>query len=514
MRPSPDSDDDDGNDKQSAPDDLLSAAYLSASAAAAAESAAGARFNLYAASTQPIAHATRDTPITTNITSTSTSHSHSPAHSTLPSLTVTLPTTTTITTARHYATVNTTLYPPSHSDYTTFNPHYNTPDHYQLLTRLGRGKYSEVFLALHTPPHTTSTTTATPRKVVIKVLKPVRKMKIKREIHVLKEMSGCNGCVQLLDVVRDPVSKYVSLVFEYVESMEWKHRFQSLSEMECSYILYQLLTILQYTHSHGIIHRDIKPHNLLINPHNFTAKLIDWGLADYYQPTTPYNVRVASRYFKAPELLLDYSYYDYGVDMWSVGCIMAGILFGRHPFFHGRDNVDQLCRIVTVTGTDELYRYTTKYAISIPDDIQHKLNSNSRSLQASHRGWEALAAGSGSGSGGGGRGLRSGVALDLLSRLLLIDHQQRATVDEALAHLYFAHLHGKPLPSLTTSSVVPEDADDMLDVDEEEEEVLREIGEEDEDESLSALSESEVCSNDVSAAAGVASQAFSSSVSR
>jgi serine/threonine protein kinase len=70
--------------------------------------------------------------------------------------------------------------------------------------------------------------------------------------------------------------------------------------------------------------------------------LIDFGLADFYLPNKSYNVRVASRHYKAPELLLGFEYYDYGIDMWGVGCILAGLLFRREPFFRGRDNTDQL----------------------------------------------------------------------------------------------------------------------------------------------------------------------------
>ncbi|CAN0405686.1 unnamed protein product, partial [Discosporangium mesarthrocarpum] len=72
-------------------------------------------------------------------------------------------------------------------------------------------------------------------------------------------------------------------------------------------------------------------------------------------------VRVGSRYFKAPELLVGYSLYDYAVDMFSVGCILAGFLFNREPFFRGRNNEDQLLRIALVLGTDGLFEYLRKY---------------------------------------------------------------------------------------------------------------------------------------------------------
>ena len=63
--------------------------------------------------------------------------------------------------------------------------------------------------------------------------------------------------------------------------------------------------------------------------------LIDLGLADFYLPNTRYNVRVASRHYKSPELLIGYEYYDYAIDMWGVGCILAGLLLRREPFFRG-----------------------------------------------------------------------------------------------------------------------------------------------------------------------------------
>jgi serine/threonine protein kinase len=97
------------------------------------------------------------------------------------------------------------------------------------------------------------------------------------------------------------------------------------------------------------MHRDVKPHNVMIDPVKRQLRLIDWGLAEFYHPGQEYNVRVASRYFKGPELLVDFQEYDYSLDMWSLGCMFAGIIFKKEPFFHGHDNYDQLVKIAKVT---------------------------------------------------------------------------------------------------------------------------------------------------------------------
>ena len=114
----------------------------------------------------------------------------------------------------------------------------------------------------------------------------------------------------------------------------------------------------------GIMHRDVKPHNLIINHKTKELRLIDWGLAEFYTPGQEYNVRVASRYFKGPELLVDNIYYDYSLDIWSLGCVMAGMIFKKEPFFQGHDNYDQLVKIAKVLGTEDLYKYISKYDLT------------------------------------------------------------------------------------------------------------------------------------------------------
>jgi len=111
----------------------------------------------------------------------------------------------------------------------------------------------------------------------------------------------------------------------------------------------------------GIIHRDIKPGNVLMNHETKLVTIVDWGLADFFLPHKKFNCRVASRYFKGPELMLNNCYYDYSLDIWSVGCMLAGMVFEKEPFFRGLDNDDQMVRIAKVIGIEDVEAYCQKF---------------------------------------------------------------------------------------------------------------------------------------------------------
>ncbi|KAJ3103329.1 Casein kinase II subunit alpha [Phlyctochytrium planicorne] len=316
--------------------------------------------------------------------------------------------------ARVYAGVNQEM-PREYWDYDNLQIQWGGQDNYEIVRKVGRGKYSEVFEGINV---------ATNEKCVIKVLKPVKKKKIKREIKILQNLSGGPNVIQLLDVVRDPQSKTPALIFEYVNNTDFKILYPKLTDYDVRYYIYELLKALDFCHSRGIMHRDVKPHNVMIDHEKRSLRLIDWGLAEFYHPGTEYNVRVASRYFKGPELLVDFQDYDYSLDMWSLGCMFASMIFRKEPFFHGHDNYDQLVKIAKVLGTEELFLYLDKYDIDLEPHFDEILGRYPRKPWTKFINPE-------------NERYVSPEAIDFLDKLLRYDHQERLTPQEAMAHPYF-----------------------------------------------------------------------------
>jgi len=303
--------------------------------------------------------------------------------------------------------------PREYWDYENYDVSFSGQDPYSVIRKIGRGKYSEVFEGRM---HDTE-------KIVVKILKPVKKKKIQREILILKNLQGGINVINLIDVVKDPVSKTPALVFEHVDNIDFRTLYPKLTDIEVRYYMMELLKALDFCHSNGIMHRDVKPHNVMIDPYKKQLRLIDWGLAEFYHAKQEYNVRVASRYFKGPELLLDMRMYDYSLDMWSLGCMFAGMIFRQEPFFKGRDNIDQLVKVAKVLGTDDLMPYVKKYGLSLSPQFDGLLKKSAR------KPWRSFV-------NEDNRRYISQEALDFLDGLLVYDHQKRMTPTEAMQHPY------------------------------------------------------------------------------
>lgn len=198
---------------------------------------------------------------------------------------------------------------------------------------------------------------------------------------------------------------------------------QGLSDDHVQYFLYQILRGLKYLHSANILHRDLKPGNLLVNA-NCDLKICDLGLARMMDPAdvlrdmTEY---VVTRWYRAPELLLSSTAYTRSIDVWSVGCILAELI-GRKPLFPGKNHVDQLNLITSIAGTptaEELLLISNEQALKFMKSMPFKprVNMATRLPGASAHG------------------------VDLLDKMLQFDPRKRISVSAALEHPYLATYH-------------------------------------------------------------------------
>ncbi|XP_034561451.1 mitogen-activated protein kinase 15 isoform X2 [Notolabrus celidotus] len=269
----------------------------------------------------------------------------------------------------------------------------------------------------------------------------------------LQEFGDHPNIVKLLDVVRAQNDKDIYLIFEYMDTDLHAviKKGSLLKDIHKCYVMYQLLKAIKYLHSGNVIHRDQKPSNVLLDT-DCVVKLCDFGLArslnqiqeDSGNPAlTEY---VATRWYRAPEILLGSARYTKGVDMWSLGCILGEMLLGK-ALFPGTSTINQIEKIMSAIphpSPEDILAIKSEYGSSV---IQRMLLKPQVPL-------EDL--------------LQLSVppdALDLLKGLLVFNPDKRLTAEQALQHPYVARFHSPAKePALNYDVVLPVDDDIQLSV--------------------------------------------------
>lgn len=294
---------------------------------------------------------------------------------------------------------------------------WEVPVRYTNLSPIGVGAYGQVCSAFDKENK---------QKVAIKKLSrpfqsAIHAKRTYRELRLLKHMDHEN-VIGLLDVFTPSTTledfNDVYLVNHLMGSdLNNIIRTQRLSDDHVQFLVYQILRGLKYIHSAGIIHRDLKPSNIAVNE-DCELKILDFGLARHAEvEMTGY---VATRWYRAPEIMLNWMHYNQTVDIWSVGCIMAELITGK-TLFPGNDHIHLLNMIIRLLGTPS-------------EEFLEKISSLSarnyiRSLPVmKKKGFAEVFQGA------------NEKAIDLLERMLELDADKRPTATEALAHPYLASL--------------------------------------------------------------------------
>ncbi|XP_073281904.1 probable serine/threonine-protein kinase At1g54610 [Primulina huaijiensis] len=220
---------------------------------------------------------------------------------------------------------------------------------FEKLDKIGQGTYSNVYKARDL---ITGKVVAL-KKVRFDSLEPEAVRFMSREILVLMSLNHPN-VIKLEGLVISRMSCSLYLVFEYMEhDLTGLAAIQSVkfTEPQVKCFMKQLLSGLEHCHSKGVLHRDIKCSNLLIDNEG-NLKIADFGLASSFDPERkkPMTSRVVTLWYRPPELLLGANYYGVGVDLWSAGCILAELLAGK-PILRGRTEVEQLHKIFKLCGS-------------------------------------------------------------------------------------------------------------------------------------------------------------------
>jgi cyclin-dependent kinase len=289
---------------------------------------------------------------------------------------------------------------------------------YAKLEKIGEGTYGVVYKARNTE---TSALVALKRIRLDSEDEGVPSTAM-REISLLKELRHPN-VVKLEDVVH--TDRKLTLVFEFLDHdlKKYLDSHKPLAFPVIKTLLYQLLRGLAYCHQHNVLHRDLKPQNLLISSTQPPElKIADFGLARTFGiPVRKYTHEVVTLWYRAPDVLLGSNHYGTPVDVWSVGCIMAEMITGK-PLFPGRTEQDQMIRIVKGIGYPS--PHVAGQMMSLPhwDNLMKGLGPQDRGLP-----WDELVP----------RLKGDSIACDLLSKLLAWDPNGRLSAQQAMEHSWF-----------------------------------------------------------------------------
>ena len=289
---------------------------------------------------------------------------------------------------------------------------------------IGRGAFGKVLLAV---------VKGTGEKVAIKKVFQDRRYK-NRELPIMLELHHPN-IVELKSYFCTKADKgnddefFLNCIMEYVpltlsdlitQNRKNKTKFDNILIKLFSF---QMLKCIGYLHSLGICHRDIKPHNILIDPADYTLKLCDFGCAKHLVKTESNISYICSRYFRPPELVIGAKYYTTQVDVWSIGCVIAELVLNK-PIFPGKSATDQFLEIMKVLGTP------TSEQMKI---MNPKSKGNSKLPKINAVPWKEYFKGK----------TNDELYIDLISKLLVYEPQKRLRPYEALLHPFFDELKQK-----------------------------------------------------------------------
>ncbi|CAK73063.1 unnamed protein product (macronuclear) [Paramecium tetraurelia] len=293
---------------------------------------------------------------------------------------------------------------------------------YEIVSKIGKGAYGVVWKAIDKKCKNTYVAL---KKIFDAFQNATDAQRTFREIMFLYELDHQN-IVKLYNVHRAENHKDIYLVFEHMETdLHGVIRAGILEEVHKQYIIYQILKSIKYMHSAELLHRDLKPSNILLDS-DCSVKVADFGLVRSVAcrqdaPSPVLTEYVATRWYRAPEILLGSHAYTKGVDMWSIGCILGELLTGK-PIFPGNSTLNQLDRILQLTGWPSLEDVE---AIQSPLASTMLGAISPPQVKPIHQIFPTA----------------SDDALDLIFSLLKFNPNSRLTAEKALAHPYFSNFH-------------------------------------------------------------------------